>query len=98
MSRAGLLPPHTCRVGPALATLLIAVDVLDAVQPTSRGAKMNHCPPWRRRWETTAPVAEPACLHGHNKLEKEPIKLKLDSDKLQCIGGDFFFFFLKEVV
>lgn len=38
------LCPHMSSVGPALPTLLIAGDVLDSVQVTSKGTEIHHCP------------------------------------------------------
>lgn len=38
------LCPHMRSVGPALPTLLIAGDVLDSVQLTSKGSQIHHCP------------------------------------------------------
>ncbi len=38
------LCPHMRSVGPALPTLLIAGDVLDSVQLTSKGTEIHHCP------------------------------------------------------
>ncbi|KAK5607901.1 hypothetical protein CRENBAI_008967 [Crenichthys baileyi] len=46
------LCPHMGSVGPTLPTLLIAGDVLDSVQLTSKGSQIHHCPQ-RNLWDPT---------------------------------------------